>query len=44
MAVEALTSMLTQTLLYPRAGDTVNSSFVVKHRAGRDSYLFLNSV
>uniref|UniRef100_A0A1I7S7J5 DOCKER domain-containing protein n=3 Tax=Bursaphelenchus xylophilus TaxID=6326 RepID=A0A1I7S7J5_BURXY len=44
LAVEALTGMLTMSLLYPTPGDTVNSRFMIKTRQTRDSYLFLNSL
>ncbi|KAI6176990.1 hypothetical protein M3Y97_00858500 [Aphelenchoides bicaudatus] len=43
IAVDALTSMLTQSLLVPHSGDTTNGRFAIKHRQNRDSYLFLQS-
>ncbi|KAI6201528.1 Huntingtin [Aphelenchoides besseyi] len=44
VAVDALTNMIVQSLLYPIPGDTVNSEYLIKPRQTRDSYLFLQSL
>uniref|UniRef100_A0A915DP25 Uncharacterized protein n=1 Tax=Ditylenchus dipsaci TaxID=166011 RepID=A0A915DP25_9BILA len=44
IAVEALTNLLVQTLLYPQPGNTTNSRYLVKHRSRKDANLFLESI
>ncbi|KAI1732245.1 huntingtin [Ditylenchus destructor] len=44
IAVEALSNLLLQTLLYPQPGNTANSRFLVKHRNRKENNLFLESM
>uniref|UniRef100_A0A914KTC5 Uncharacterized protein n=1 Tax=Meloidogyne incognita TaxID=6306 RepID=A0A914KTC5_MELIC len=43
LAVEALSCVLLQSLLYPKPGDLIDSFFVVIHRKRRENYLFLDT-
>lgn len=44
IAVEALTNLLINTLLYPEPGNSVNGYYLIKSRNRRENFLFLNSL
>uniref|UniRef100_A0A183BM11 Uncharacterized protein n=1 Tax=Globodera pallida TaxID=36090 RepID=A0A183BM11_GLOPA len=43
LAIESLTNILLQTLLFPNPGSPIDSDFVVKHRRRKENYSFLQS-
>lgn len=43
-AVEALTNLLLNTLLFPESGNPVNGYYLIKSRNRRENFLFLDSM